>query len=123
MGRAESLRILGIGLLALLVGSISNAIAAHGSALCAVASAVMRQTSWGHRIEGVLYVPLHADGARYPVFVLWHGCLRDYGRHVQNALALACGGTVMPNRPRMCCAVCFAPAVPSPLKGPVYPSP
>jgi hypothetical protein len=98
MGRAESLRILGIGLLAFLVGCISNAIAAHGSALCAVASPVMWQTSWGHRIEGVLYVPLLADSARYPALVLWHDCLMDYGRHVQNALDLGCGGTVMLNR-------------------------
>lgn len=99
MGKSESVRTLGIVLLVLLVGSVGNAYAGNGSDFCAVASHVIRQTAAGHRIEGVLYVPLHVEGAPYPVLVLSHGFLRDYGRHVQNALALACEGivTFVPN--------------------------
>ncbi len=85
--------------LCVLAGLPEKVSAANDIGLCAVASHVIRQTAAGHRIEGVLYLPLPSDAAPHPVLVLSHGFLRDYGRHVENALAFACHGmaTFTPN--------------------------
>jgi pimeloyl-ACP methyl ester carboxylesterase len=83
----------------LLAGSPEIVSAQKDSDLCALASHVIRQTAAGHRIEAVLYLPLSSDAVPYPVLVLSHGFLRDYGRHVENPVAFACQGiaTFTPN--------------------------